>query len=181
MGEGDDGGTGAVEGERWVVSELAPTARSVAEVRRAARQALAAWAAQDAEWALSQLLSEVATNAVLHACTRFDVVLSRRDGHVRCEVSDASPLLPKLRRHSLEAATGRGLRLVEQLSTAWGVQPHPGGKTVWFEVPLDGGEEDEAPDLDLLLAALNVPEPRRAAPAGPQAATVDRDRDRGAA
>ena len=35
------------------------------------------------------------------------------------------------------APSGRGLALVEALSSDWGTQNRPGGKTVWFEVRTD--------------------------------------------
>jgi hypothetical protein len=46
---------------------------------------------------------------------------------------DQRPLAP--RRPSDEAESGRGLGLVEMLSSNWGVITRAGGKTVWFEVP----------------------------------------------
>ena len=39
-----------------------------------------------------------------------------------------------MRRYSAEAATGRGLVLVESLADAWGSDIGPSGKTVWFEL-----------------------------------------------
>ena len=51
------------------------------------------------------------------------------------EVVDGSAMSPRTRRFSVESTTGRGLGLVEELSTRWGVEKRPDGKTVWFEVP----------------------------------------------
>jgi hypothetical protein len=44
--------------------------------------------------------------------------------------------MPHVRQYSLDAPTGRGLRIVDSLATRWGVEPGDAGegKTVWFEV-----------------------------------------------
>jgi hypothetical protein len=141
---------------------------------------LLAWGAEDLEWVTAQLLTEVATNALLHARTPFSVRLEHdaARGLLRCAVTDHSPLPPRLRRHSPTAATGRGLRMLEQLSAGWGVHPEPDGKTVWFEVSSDGADgrpgvdaTDEEPDLDRLLHALD---PRSAPAPGPSGAADPR-------
>ena len=138
---------------------LDPQARSVAEARRAARDALVAWDAEACEWVVSQLVSELATNAVLHAGTVFRVVLTLRKRRLRCEVIDGSVRPPRLRHYTPEASTGRGLRLVDKLSSAWGVVPGPRGKTVWFELDSDAGDDVPEPDLDAFLDAddLDLP------------------------
>lgn len=81
------------------------------------------------------LVSEVVTNAILHA--RSDVLLAveARGDVARVEVTDASPVRPRPHRFATESATGRGLRLLDQLSLRWGADAHQsGGKVVWFEV-----------------------------------------------
>jgi anti-sigma regulatory factor (Ser/Thr protein kinase) len=81
------------------------------------------------------LTSELVTNVILHA--RTDVVLRVRptngDG-VRVEVVDRSVAPPALRDYGAEAATGRGLALVEAMASAWGSDAGSGGKVVWFEL-----------------------------------------------
>lgn len=81
------------------------------------------------------LVSELVTNAVLHARCDFEVHVESGHHLVRIEVSDGSTLTPTIREHDDDAMTGRGLALVEQLASSWGVTRHDGGKTVWFEVP----------------------------------------------
>ena len=81
-------------------------------------------------------LSELATNAVLHAHTEFEVHVLRSgvDG-MRVEVTDRWPGLPLLKSHGDQAATGRGLALVVSLADEIGVEPHGDqGKTIWFTV-----------------------------------------------
>jgi hypothetical protein len=61
---------------------------------------------------------------------------------------------PRLRRHSTEATTGRGLQLLDSVASAWGVEPRSAGKTVWFEVDGAGAAEFGGEDLAALLAEL---------------------------
>lgn len=80
------------------------------------------------------LTSELATNALVHARSAFDVVASEIDGKVHVEVTDGSGArLPPVAAAPLQTS-GRGLSLVTQLSTEWGVIHLPPGKTVWFDL-----------------------------------------------
>jgi hypothetical protein len=134
-----DPAAGGDGGSRWAAVVLEPDTASVARARRWARETVEAWDADGQEWTLSQLLTEIVTNAVLHADTRFRVRLQQDLGtrRLRCEVTDASAVRPRLRYHSPEATTGRGLQMVADLARVWGVVPMDGGKTVWFEVDAD--------------------------------------------
>ena len=149
------GGAGTEGGPHRAVFTGDARTATVAEARRWARGVLAAWDADELEWELSQLLTEVVTNAVLHAGTTLRVVLEQdaASGRLRCEVTDGSPVRPRLRNHSAEATTGRGLQLLESVATSWGVQPVGGGKTVWFELDGEGGGSGGLP-VDEDLAAL---------------------------
>ncbi|MFE9428164.1 ATP-binding protein [Kitasatospora sp. NPDC006697] len=83
------------------------------------------------------VVSELVANAVLHGGTaetdklvnvRFDLA----PGLLHIEVHDASEALPQPRTVGLEAESGRGLWLVEQLALEWGCGPRDGiGKRVW--------------------------------------------------
>jgi hypothetical protein len=77
--------------------------------------------------------SELASNAVRHAATPFEVVLDFSGGHVRVEVRDGSPVVP---RGAMPGAgvTGRGLVVVDRLASAWGVEATRRGKVVWAEL-----------------------------------------------
>jgi anti-sigma regulatory factor (Ser/Thr protein kinase) len=81
------------------------------------------------------LVSELVTNAVLHARTTCAVSVEVDDsGLVRVAVHDGSSTRPRLRRPHHGAATGRGLVYVDRLARRWGSTPSPHGKTVWFEL-----------------------------------------------
>jgi hypothetical protein len=53
---------------------------------------------------------------------------------VRIGVEDQSSDQPSVRRYESDAVTGRGLALVEQLASSWGVETTPSGKVVWCEI-----------------------------------------------
>jgi len=79
-------------------------------------------------------LSEVVTNAVLHAHTEFEVALHLADGVLRVAVTDRNPQLPVQRRYADQATTGRGMDLVAAYARDCGVDAGPDGKIVWFVV-----------------------------------------------
>ena len=105
------------------------------------------------QWADAATLavSELVTNAVLHAHTAIGLTGEVYADHVRVEVLDQSPALPSARAYDDHATTGRGLELVASLTTAHGVDSRGSdGKVVWFCV----GDLDEPADertLDQLL------------------------------
>lgn len=80
------------------------------------------------------LVSEVATNAVVHASSDLLVLLSRLEGGVRVEVHDTSHVLPVQRVAGPSATGGRGMHLVEAVSDRWGTEASSPGKCVWFEL-----------------------------------------------
>jgi anti-sigma regulatory factor (Ser/Thr protein kinase) len=155
-GSGDGAAGGVVGGPRRAVFTGEGRTATVGEARRWARGVLTAWDADGLEWELSQLLTEVVTNAVLHAGTAVRVVLEQdvASGRLRCEVSDDSPVRPRVRRHSTEATTGRGLQLLDSVASAWGVELLGTGKTVWFQVDGAGTGEFGGEELAALLAEL---------------------------
>ena len=82
------------------------------------------------------VVSELATNAVIHAGTPFSVSVSSDGSVMRIGVSDWSAIRPVMRDRPPTALSGRRLRLVAAVSSAWGVDASPVGKTVWAELPL---------------------------------------------
>jgi serine/threonine-protein kinase RsbW len=81
------------------------------------------------------LVSELVTNAFLHAESVADVAIILRADAIRVEVGDDSPTPPRPQQAKDHEPSGRGLALVESLSSAWGVEVYEDGKVVWFEVP----------------------------------------------
>ena len=115
---------------------LRPEVAEVIEVRRLLRRLLASWRldALLEEGDVELLATETATNAVRHAGTEATVVVRYMGDRVRVEVGDGSPALPHVRTPRLDETSGRGMSLVETLSSGWGVTQTVGGKRVWFEV-----------------------------------------------
>jgi anti-sigma regulatory factor (Ser/Thr protein kinase) len=108
---------------------------SVAQARRFAHAVLEAGGATDDEWPVFQVVSELATNAVMHAGTSFVVSIAHDSSHIRVAVTDGRPLArASMRRLSNQTTTGRGLRLVQTLGQAWGVDQTDAAKTVWCEL-----------------------------------------------
>src|SRR6478736_8879901 len=115
------------------------------------------------EWGLLSILddaqlavTELVTNAVLHAGTDLTVSVSCTRGFVEIAVFDGSPVVPATRppgdvtgdaadvnrphvQDSGEAARGRGLLLVDALAAEWGVSPQSDGKAVWIRTPVPVG------------------------------------------
>lgn len=83
-------------------------------------------------------VSELVTNAFLHARTPIRVSLRTRRTRLRIEVSDEAPLT-ELHADNVaaslrgEATVGRGLHIVRAYALAWGVSAQDNGKVVWFE------------------------------------------------
>jgi anti-sigma regulatory factor (Ser/Thr protein kinase) len=112
---------------------LDASADSVAQARRLV-------VSQLEDWQLSELcddarlvVSELLTNAALHAKPPIRMRLLRITGGLRIEVSDASRSMPMLIRASTDVMTGRGWSLVQALSHDWGAHraDSGAGKTVW--------------------------------------------------
>jgi anti-sigma regulatory factor (Ser/Thr protein kinase) len=80
------------------------------------------------------LVTELVTNAVLHARSPVRVQVEVDDHQVRIGVHDDAPQPPVQRQASEEALGGRGLLLLDALSDRWGYDAQPPGKTVWFEI-----------------------------------------------
>jgi hypothetical protein len=74
---------------------------------------------------------ELATNCVQHAHCDFELVIQSQGG-IRVEVRDTNQHRPVVGYPAPEDRSGRGLRIVEDMSDAWGVIPSTSGKTVWF-------------------------------------------------
>jgi anti-sigma regulatory factor (Ser/Thr protein kinase) len=80
------------------------------------------------------IVTELATNAVMHADSPFSVLTRADESGVRITVGDCSISRPAVRACNPLATSGRGLQLVRALAVDWGVEFTAGGKTVWAEL-----------------------------------------------
>lgn len=122
--------------------EYAPEPSAVREARTQVRRQLEGWGlAERGEVAdvAELLVGELATNALVHAESRFRLTLFAAHGVLRCEVADTERRVPRV----LEAGTGesgRGMFLVDALAQRWGCHRDGPGKTVWFELGTCGSD-----------------------------------------
>ena len=79
--------------------------------------------------------SEVVTNALVHGSGAVGLRVHAGPVQVRIEVGDDNPRHPRLRPLDEQAQGGRGMMILDAVSSAWGVVDMPVGKIVWFEVP----------------------------------------------
>lgn len=87
------------------------------------------------------LVSELVTNACLHAGGPEELVLSRSANRLRVEVADADPRRPRRKVRNLARPGGHGLIIMERLAHSWGAEPRGTGKVVWLEVRLSPARE----------------------------------------
>ena len=132
----------AMEGRAVVLERtLPPRAASAAAARRLVTEALEATPFADAVDNARVAVSELVTNALVHAGTEIGVQVCIDGDGVLVEVEDGNPQVPTFRMHARESGTGRGLRMVEDLSDEWGIYHRGDGKVVWFRI----GQGDDEP------------------------------------
>ena len=120
------------------VLDLPPTATAAAAGRRFASELLSV---HDRRLVadVSLLVSELVTNAVLHADSQPRLAVHMLRGRVRVEVFDHDSRPPQLREPDRDGPGGRGLQIIATLSSRWGTEPVDGGKVVWFEIDVTPG------------------------------------------
>jgi len=85
------------------------------------------------------LASEVVTNAIVHGgphgpAAQVLLRVDSTDARVRVEVHDKCAGFPTVGDGAAGRPSGRGMILVELLSSNWGVIISGAGKIVWFEI-----------------------------------------------
>ena len=109
--------------------------RSVSEARRFVRGTLESWGASELTESVVLLVSELVTNAVVHAGTPARLQVSLDGESVRVEVEDQHPSrgLPMVAEAPPDDyERGRGLLITATLASAWGVEYTSASKRVWF-------------------------------------------------
>ena len=126
---------------RTASTSLPPDPTSARACRRFLLDTLDEWNADEFADEAVLLLSELVTNAVLHAGTDIEIDLRLERGILRVEVRDGDPRIPSVRQYSLLSGTGRGLALVAGTAKSWKAEPLPDtrGKRVWFELGASNG------------------------------------------
>ncbi|MEO3808531.1 ATP-binding protein [Sphaerisporangium sp. B11E5] len=87
------------------------------------------------------LVSELVTNAVVHSDShnggKVTLTVTDGAGRIRGEVRDAGGDTVPRPCNDMLAEGGRGLLLVDLISTRWGVEDDIAGRVVWFELTYD--------------------------------------------
>jgi anti-sigma regulatory factor (Ser/Thr protein kinase) len=96
-------------------------------------ETLTRWGCEELVADAAVVVTELATNAVVHAQSDFTVALLSRPGDVRISVRDTSDALPVLGDLAVAALSGRGVALVAAMASRWGTDRTSDGKVVWAE------------------------------------------------
>ncbi|MER6738125.1 ATP-binding protein [Streptomyces puniciscabiei] len=114
---------------------------SVKNIRRFVRETIASWGLRAFADDLTNVVNELTTNAVQHALIAGDeqrkawLGIAHTHGAVVCAVTDPSPAPPASIHPNHLALAGRGLIIVDALTSQWGYTPtHSGGKIVWARI-----------------------------------------------
>jgi anti-anti-sigma regulatory factor len=122
---------------RWIRQRLSPAPTAAAAAREVLDEACLIWRLSPLRESARLIASELAANAIVHAATAFEVTASHTGRYLRIADKDGSHAMqditdmPELTAEFPPHEAGRGLRMVEALSTYWGVTRIPGGKIVW--------------------------------------------------
>ncbi|WP_107097587.1 SpoIIE family protein phosphatase [Streptomyces sp. WMMB 322] len=139
----DAGPPPGADGSTPVRALLAGNARAPAAARAHVREALRGWEVPDGTaHDVTLLVSELVTNAVVHAGTSVRLECRHEGGTLAVEVADGHPTRAVETRiggegpgSAREGHQGHGLRLLAGLAGEWGVTYRRDGKTVWFRMP----------------------------------------------
>jgi anti-sigma regulatory factor (Ser/Thr protein kinase) len=108
---------------------------SVPAARRFATGALTG-ASRELTEAVALMVSELATNCVVHTNSDFEITISQTPSEIRVEALDRARGEPRMQSPGPSDPHGRGLRIVDALSSDWGVDLRDRHrKVVWFTVP----------------------------------------------
>ena len=115
---------------------LPADATAAGKARRLVAAALPGPERQDVRDVAALLVSELVTNAVVHAASAVELQVDVDEPTVTVRVRDADtgPLVMRAGGGSELDEGGRGLLLVDRLADAWGTEHNGGRKTVWFRL-----------------------------------------------
>ncbi len=133
---------GTTQAHDEAVVELPQEVVAVREARAVVRGLLEQWGHDELIEDASLVVTELVANAVEHAQSTCHLAVTRSSAGVRLEVQDAGDGTPEPQAPSETSEGGRGLLIIAALSTAWGIEEAPNGKTVWVELSLPGGSSE---------------------------------------
>jgi anti-sigma regulatory factor (Ser/Thr protein kinase) len=110
---------------------LEPNVESPAAARAYCDQILRSCGCAEARDDARLVVSELVTNAVLHARTKMELSIVLDGAVLRVEVTDYGSDRPQLWARD---ESGRGIPIIEALVREWGVVEFGSAKTVWCEI-----------------------------------------------
>jgi anti-sigma regulatory factor (Ser/Thr protein kinase) len=126
--------------------ECTGAAESIPDARRFVAACLTGQTGEAIDVA-SLLVTELATNAVVHTHGPFEVRVAVGALSIRVGVHDHDPHLPRHVPPEPGRIGGWGIHLVDRLATYWGVDPNGDGKCVWFEIDASRASRTGHPTL----------------------------------
>ncbi len=116
-------------------ARLVPGRRSApAEARSFVWEVLLGWRCDELVQNALLVVSELVSNAVFHAGGPVEVALALGPVAVRIEVRDTGQGTPEVLDPDRHRRGGRGLHILTELASWWGIRPTPDGKVVWAEL-----------------------------------------------
>jgi anti-sigma regulatory factor (Ser/Thr protein kinase) len=153
------------------VLQLTPEPRSVRTARAWVVDELGAIGREDLQDAAALGVSELVTNAILHADPPIVIRLGGTPTHPRVEVHDTSPVPPTVRNMNRQdrmlATIGRGLGIVAMYSSTWGAEISTRGKVVWFEPAVEPTFAEDVTETGEVFDLSDLVEQRLAAVSDP--------------
>lgn len=129
---------------RQTMRTFRASATSVAEARLWAQEALEGWGIDQGDPAstlvpdILLVVSELTTNAVKSRSQNVVVQLVAHRDHIEVHVADQDPAPARWR--DISDQGGRGLRIVDAVTSEWGQRNHDGStKTVWGRLAVPAG------------------------------------------
>ena len=122
--------------------DLSARPEAAGQARRFAHACLLDWQLDRLTDDVDLVVSELVTNALLHArgegrrAAPIRLEVLREAGSLVCRVTDGSAAPPAQEAVGDSAENGRGLFLVDVLSAQWGWFSGPAGKSVWARFDL---------------------------------------------
>jgi anti-sigma regulatory factor (Ser/Thr protein kinase) len=148
MVEGEGAGAVAVKAMGW--AHAFPMSKGVRAGREWTRGRLESldWAAAEPHTvdAIVLAVSELITNAHVHAHSDAHLVLTWDGDCLHVSVHDEDPTLPRQREPEPGEVSGRGVAIVRKLADEWGIRCQRQGKTV--TACFRPAETDPGPDVD---------------------------------
>jgi anti-sigma regulatory factor (Ser/Thr protein kinase) len=121
---------------------LAAGPAAAAEARTYVREVIRAWEVPVDPQIAALLTSELVTNAIrFEKGDTIKLFIACSCGHLRVYVHDTSRAVPVPLDAPADAETGRGLMLVDSLSTDWGHYRTPAGKAVYFTLKFEANPD----------------------------------------